>query len=232
MRKADRRGAVRRAEGVADPCRDERLGGGDARPWRGDRDELELMRRRARERMERHGDRAGARAARIHRLRAAMGDRLAAELTGEPDGRGRPTGTGGKPMDTEAIGAVAAAIDGARHERRAKCGNPLPAESFAGSGALGSFHMDSWAEGDDCGSRGCIAGWTVAVLGDPKRAAAFGLNIGAYARQLLGLTELQAANLFTPATGTDDTGARDAARALRRLAADPDGDPWHDPEED
>ena len=61
-------------------------------------------------------------------------------------------------MDIEAIREVAAAIDGARHERRAKCGNPLPAECSVGSGALCGFHMDAWAEGDDCGTRGCIGG--------------------------------------------------------------------------
>lgn len=57
---------------------------------------------------------------------------------------------------------------------------------------------DSAAHFPDCGTIGCVAGW-VATLVDGRKAAslmASNFNIGSRARKLLGLTRVQAIQLF------------------------------------
>jgi len=84
-----------------------------------------------------------------------------------------------------------------------------------------------------CGSPACIAGYAVHLFGDPAKIKAISgtyFRVGvykgiqswtfAYAKELLGLDDEMARDLFTPIDGINSTdiSKRDAAKSLRALA--------------
>lgn len=122
-------------------------------------------------------------------------------------------------MDKQRILALADAIEGSA---------PPPIEGL-------EFYMNEWAQARGCGTKGCIAGWALAMWAPNvwQRALAEGDMVHQYeevtatARELLGLDEFDASRLFLPGLYGHEqwpqlrsslVSNREAARTLRHLA--------------
>ena len=94
------------------------------------------------------------------------------------------------------------------------------------SGWAEVYTKESYNDAPSCGTRACIGGWAVFLSVPPKRwkwwmeADDWGrVNIQNRARKLLGLTELEAGDLFSPTNQRYQIGSKGVKEACKKIDA-------------